>query len=111
MSRHEAALNRCRSVMDEMKIYRRRPSMKKIAFCAIASSLLVLATAANARSAYDGSWNLVFVTRSGACDATYDFTVDISNGIVTHPNLVKLRGMSPDRVQFARPSLFRINTR
>jgi hypothetical protein len=78
--------------MDEMKIYRRRPSMKKIAFCAIVSSFLVLATAANARSAYDGSWNLVFVTRSGACDATYNFTVDISNGIVTHPNLVKFRG-------------------
>src|SRR5712675_1584455 len=78
--------------MDEMKIYRRRPSMKKIALCAIVSSFLVLATAANARSAYDGSWNLVFVTRSGACDATYNFTVDISNGMVTHPNLVKFRG-------------------
>ena len=78
--------------MDEMKIYRRRPSMKKVALCAIASSFLVLATAANARSAYDGSWNLVFVTRSGACDATYNFTVDISNGIVTEPNLVKFRG-------------------
>ena len=66
--------------------------MKKAALCAIASSFLVLATAANAHSAYDGSWNLVFVTRSGACDATYNFTVDISNGIVTHPNLVKFRG-------------------
>ena len=66
--------------------------MKKIAFCAIASSFLVLATAANARSAYDGTWNLVFVTRSGACDATYNFTLDISNGMVTHPNLVKFRG-------------------
>jgi hypothetical protein len=41
--------------MDEMKIYRRRPSMKKVALCAIASSFLVLATAANAHSAYDGS--------------------------------------------------------
>jgi hypothetical protein len=67
--------------------------MKKVALlCAIASSFLVLATAANARSAYDGSWNLVFVTRSGACDPTYNFTVDISNGIVTHPNLVRFRG-------------------
>jgi hypothetical protein len=67
--------------------------MKKVAvLCAIASSFLVFATAANARSAYDGSWNLVFVTRSGACDATYNFTVDISNGIVTHPNLVRFRG-------------------
>jgi len=78
--------------MDEMKIYRRRPSMKKVALCAIATFFLVLATAANAGSAYDGSWNLVFVTRSDACDPTYNFTVDISNGIVTHPNLVKFRG-------------------
>jgi len=57
--------------------------MKKVASCAIVSSFLVLATAANAH---------VFVTRSGACDATYNFTIDISNGIVTHPNLVKFRG-------------------
>ena len=57
--------------------------MKKVALlCAIAGSFLVLATGANAYSAYDGSWNLVFVTRSGACDATYNFTVDISNGVV-----------------------------
>jgi hypothetical protein len=38
--------------------------MKKVALCAIAGSFLVLVTAANAQSAYDGSWNLVFVTRS-----------------------------------------------
>jgi hypothetical protein len=47
---------------------------------------------ANARSAYDGSWNLVFVTQRGACDPTYNFTVNISNGVVTHPNLVRFRG-------------------
>jgi hypothetical protein len=55
--------------------------------CFIASS-----SAAHARSAYDGSWDLVFVTRRGACDPTYTFTVNISNGIVTHPNLVKFKG-------------------
>ena len=66
--------------------------MKKFGLCIIASSFLALATAASAGSTYDGSWNLVFVTRSGACDATYNFTVDISNGIITHPNLVKFRG-------------------
>jgi hypothetical protein len=92
MTVSEAAFNRRRSVMDAMKIYRRKPSMKKVALCIIAGAFLVLATAANARSPYDGSWNLVFVTRSGACDATYNFTVDISNGIVTNPNLVRFRG-------------------
>ena len=45
-----------------------------------------------ARSPYDGSWRLLFVTQRGACDATYDFTVDIDGGIVTHPNLVRFRG-------------------
>jgi hypothetical protein len=28
------------------------------------------------------------VTQRGACDATYDFSVNITNGVVTHPNLV-----------------------
>ena len=66
--------------------------MKKVAVCAIASSFLVFAPAAAAHSPYDGSWNLAFVTRSGACDASYNFTVDITNGIVTHPNLVRFKG-------------------
>jgi hypothetical protein len=61
------------------------------------SALVLVCSLASARgatpsAAFDGSWNLAFVTQSGACDPTYDFTVDISNGIVTHPNLVKLRG-------------------
>src|SRR5271156_5344504 len=66
--------------------------MKTFAIFIVASSFLALAPAASARSIYDGSWNLVFVTRTGSCDATYNFTVDVSNGIITHPNLVKFRG-------------------
>ena len=50
------------------------------------------ASAAQARSAYEGSWDLVFVTQRGACDPSYNFTVNISDGIVTHPNLVKFKG-------------------
>jgi hypothetical protein len=53
---------------------------------------LALAPAAQARSAYDGSWDLLFVTQRGACDPSYNFTVNISDGVVTHPNLVKFRG-------------------
>jgi hypothetical protein len=61
--------------------------------CATATiCFVVLAGTAHARSAYDGSWDLVFVTQRGACDPTYNFTVNISNGVVTHPNLVKFRG-------------------
>jgi hypothetical protein len=47
---------------------------------------------AHARSAYDGSWDLIFVTQRGACDPSYNFTVNISDGFVTHPNLVKFKG-------------------
>jgi hypothetical protein len=33
------------------------------------------------------------VTQSGACDPSYNnFTVNVSDGIVTHPNLVRFKG-------------------
>jgi hypothetical protein len=54
--------------------------------------LMALASAANARTTFDGSWDLLFVTQRGACDPSYSFTVNVANGIVTHPNLVKFRG-------------------
>jgi hypothetical protein len=68
-------------------------SMKTLSAWIIAAACLIApASAAHARSAYDGSWDLVFVTQTGPCDPTYNFTVNVSNGIVTHPNLVKLKG-------------------
>jgi hypothetical protein len=67
--------------------------MKKLSLSATAIiCLIALAPAAHARSAFDGSWNLAFVTQKGTCDASYNFTVDITNGIVTHPNLVRFKG-------------------
>src|SRR6266705_3612549 len=57
-----------------------------------AISLVALTSAALARSAYDGSWDLLFVTQRGACDPTYNFSVNITDGIVTHPNLVRFSG-------------------
>ena len=58
------------------------------------AALLSASSMAAARGplAYDGAWSLNFVTQRGACDPTYNFDVNISNGIVSHPNLVKLRG-------------------
>jgi hypothetical protein len=53
---------------------------------------LAPASVAHARSAYDGSWDLAFVTQRGSCDPSYNFTVNVSDGIVTHPNLVKFKG-------------------
>jgi hypothetical protein len=47
---------------------------------------------ANSATVYDGAWSLSIVTERGACDRTYYFQVQIANGIVSHPNLVKFRG-------------------
>src|ERR1700758_1171749 len=66
--------------------------MKNPLLFATLVACLVLSSAAEAHSAYDGSWDLVFVTQRGACDPTYNFTVNVSNGVVTHPNLVRFRG-------------------
>ena len=67
-------------------------TMKLLFYVAVVGCLIALASAAQARTAYDGSWDLVFVTKRGGCDPTYNFSVNISNGFVTHPNLVKFRG-------------------
>jgi hypothetical protein len=67
--------------------------MKTPALWMIAAGCLIApASVAHARSAYDGSWDLAFVTQSGACDPSYNFTVNVSYGIVTHPNLVRFKG-------------------
>ncbi|MGF6431256.1 hypothetical protein [Bradyrhizobium elkanii] len=67
--------------------------MKKFLSYAMAASCLVASiSVAQARSAYDGSWDLLFVTQRGACDSSYNFSVNITDGVVTHPNLVKFTG-------------------
>ena len=68
-------------------------TMKNLFTSAIAASCLVaFVPVAQARSAYDGSWDLRFVTQRGPCDPTYDFSVNVADGVVTHPNLMKFRG-------------------
>lgn len=59
---------------------------------ATASLIAYSASVAQAKSAFDGRGDLVFVTQTGTCDQSYDFTVDIMNGNITHPNLLKFRG-------------------
>jgi hypothetical protein len=63
-----------------------------LTYAMAAGCLVAFVSVAQARSAYDGSWDLIFVTQRGACDATYDFSVNITNGVVTHPNLVRFKG-------------------
>jgi hypothetical protein len=48
----------------------------------------LLATAADARSSYDGSWNIV--TRG--CSPTYNYSVNIENGVITSPAAETFRG-------------------
>src|SRR5262245_33272053 len=46
---------------------------------------------AEARTVYDGRWSLTIHTTRGDC-STYNFPVDISNGQVSFPNLVRANG-------------------
>jgi hypothetical protein len=58
----------------------------------LAGSPLAIPRQALAGSRFDGTWNLTFVTQRGACDPAYNFTVDVLNGNVTHPNILTFRG-------------------
>ena len=58
-----------------------------LAFAVIATT----ASVASASTPYDGRWSLSIVTQRGACD-TYNFPVNITNGAVTFPGLVRASG-------------------
>jgi len=67
-----------------------------IANIARASVLALAVTAstagiASAGTPYDGRWSLSIVTQKGACD-TYNFPVNIENGMVSFPGLVRASG-------------------
>ena len=47
---------------------------------------------ATAGTAYDGSWSLSIMTERGNCDRNYYFQVRVTNGIVSHANLVRFTG-------------------
>jgi hypothetical protein len=68
--------------------------MRTTTWTGVIAALLsaTLVTAANASSAYDGAWSLNFVTLRGACNPTYNFDVNITDGFVSHPNLVRFSG-------------------
>jgi hypothetical protein len=63
----------------------------------VVTTCAVTIGSADARSSrratnYNGPWHLSFATQSGACDPTYDFDVNVANGVITHPNLVRFHG-------------------
>jgi len=85
--------------------------MKKVALCAIASSFLVLATAAK-RTRHTTALGILCSSRDPVHAMQPTILRSISpTGSSRIPTSLSLGGMSPDRVQFARPLLFRINTR
>jgi hypothetical protein len=53
---------------------------------------LVAPASALAGARFDGQWNIVFVTQRGDCDPSYNFTVDVLNGNISHPNILTFRG-------------------
>jgi hypothetical protein len=72
----------------------REPNMiSRIARASLLAIAVTTATAsiAFASTPYDGRWSLSIVTQRGACD-TYNFPVDIANGQVSFPGLVRASG-------------------
>jgi hypothetical protein len=66
---------------------------RALAMCfAFAGSQLGAPSPASASSRFDGQWNLVFQTQRGDCDPSYNFTVDVVNGNISHPNILTFRG-------------------
>ena len=53
---------------------------------------LLVAASADAGTSYDGSWNITFVTQSGDCNPTYNYAVNIENGVITSPNVATFSG-------------------
>ena len=53
---------------------------------------LLVAASADAGTSYDGSWNITFVTQSGDCNPTYNYAVNIENGVITSPNVGTFSG-------------------
>lgn len=59
---------------------------------AFAAFLVVSPIPANAESRFDGGWNLVFITARGPCDPTFSFTMSVTNGYISNPNISTFRG-------------------
>jgi hypothetical protein len=47
-----------------------------------ATGITASAGTAIARTSYDGSWSVLIITNSGACDSTYRYGVQINDGYV-----------------------------
>ncbi len=66
--------------------------MNKRFLAPLAISACLLASAADARSPYDGQWDITFVTQSGDCGAVYNYSIIIENGAISSPAVQSFRG-------------------
>ena len=66
--------------------------MNKPLLALLGACACLLAGAAEARSPYDGQWDITFVTQSGDCGAVYHYSVMIENGVITSPAVQSFRG-------------------
>jgi hypothetical protein len=66
--------------------------MNKGFLAVLGACACLLATVAEARSPYDGQWDITFVTQSGDCGAVYNYSVMIANGVITSPAVQSFRG-------------------
>jgi hypothetical protein len=68
-------------------------AMNKYLIAMLASCALLLpAATAEARSPFDGQWSITFITQSGDCNPTYNYSINIENGAITSPNVETFRG-------------------
>jgi hypothetical protein len=67
----------------------RRPAARRLAAVVLGSVIALSGIASSAgtafaRNIYDGNWSVLIVTRSGSCDPTYRYGVQISDGMVLY---------------------------
>jgi hypothetical protein len=59
----------------------------------LAQTCVAITDSAYARTAYDGDWSVLLATNSGACDVSYRFGVQISDGAVIYAGgMVTMQG-------------------
>src|SRR5260370_35855460 len=66
--------------------------MKHFSLIYMTAAVLLATPHAPATPNYDGAWSLNFWTRQGACQPNSNFSANGSNGLGSHPKLVKVRG-------------------
>jgi hypothetical protein len=61
-----------------------RPITRNAGLAVAAFATLLVASSAQARTPYDGTWSVLIVTQKGDCDRAYRYPVKIVNGVVSY---------------------------